>query len=541
MGSKNFDLKNSKFTISVKNNDLIMQDHLIHGVRIMPSISFIDAIYRYLISKNIDTSELKLKKIYCLEPIATSNDFNSKMQISVANNKSSLKVLGRSSKVSPDNEALSDWIDNFHCTVEYSDAVSERTIDIKELRFNAQVLIDMDEIYVHSYKAEVEHLDFIQSKGHVYETTQYIFGQLYLSDQSIEFLDYFHLHPAYLDSASSVLYGLDNFKFFSDKPFVPIYIEEFQAFDKLKRACNIYIDQASVIKINPDTIKLDIDIFDGDGKHVIFIKGLYLKKVSSPDLITKYASLDKFTDDTIKTYKEQATSIFGQSGSVMENIVKDVKASFSSVLEISPDDISTESEFYGLGLNSVQMLNYVIFLEKRLKVTLSPTLLFELETVGNLITHLNENYSDQYEELIKSSVPNITFEFNEDATPTTNMLDEISSTDSSSTNQLSSEEIFDSSLSDNTDLIEDFESFNSEDDNDIDSEALANFINEELAASDTAEEPALEDELETSLRDNLSSSEEESETISPDSSLLQNYDFDSILDSDFKKIGKNLR
>ena len=62
-------------------------------------------------------------------------------------------------------------------------------------------------------------------------------------------------------------------------------------------------------------------------------------------------------------------------------------------LQIEPDKISSESNFYGLGIDSLRAVEIIGELEDKLNLPISANLMFEYSTITELSTYFTENYS----------------------------------------------------------------------------------------------------------------------------------------------------
>ena len=72
------------FTCSaiLQNDNPILRDHRVHGVRIMPGVVFLDMVFRALRDRGFDIADVELRDILFIEPIATTERFDRKVSLS---------------------------------------------------------------------------------------------------------------------------------------------------------------------------------------------------------------------------------------------------------------------------------------------------------------------------------------------------------------------------------------------------------------------------------------------------------------------------
>lgn len=71
-------------------------------------------------------------------------------------------------------------------------------------------------------------------------------------------------------------------------------------------------------------------------------------------------------------------------------------------LQIEPNKISSESNFYGLGIDSLGAVDIIGKLQEKLNLSISPKLMFEYSTITELSTYFAENYEISHEDKILS-------------------------------------------------------------------------------------------------------------------------------------------
>lgn len=76
-----------RFSVLVKHDDYIVSDHVLHQVRTIPGVTYLDLITRFLAEKGISPRSFEIKHVLFREPVATSVHFDKKSPSSLRNKK----------------------------------------------------------------------------------------------------------------------------------------------------------------------------------------------------------------------------------------------------------------------------------------------------------------------------------------------------------------------------------------------------------------------------------------------------------------------
>src|SRR2546421_2053431 len=63
--------------------DFVMQNHRVHGVSVLPGVTFLDIVYRVLAAQGIDTEHVALRNVLFSEPVTTREGFERELRITV--------------------------------------------------------------------------------------------------------------------------------------------------------------------------------------------------------------------------------------------------------------------------------------------------------------------------------------------------------------------------------------------------------------------------------------------------------------------------
>src|SRR5437868_10389818 len=69
--------------IRLPHADFIMANHRVHGVSVLPGVTFLDIIYRILVAQGFDCGQAALRDILFAEPIITREGFERELRITV--------------------------------------------------------------------------------------------------------------------------------------------------------------------------------------------------------------------------------------------------------------------------------------------------------------------------------------------------------------------------------------------------------------------------------------------------------------------------
>lgn len=409
-----------KFSIIVRNGDFIVRDHQLHNVHTVPGVTFLDIIYRFLKSKGFNIQEVEFRRILFLEPVATAESFDKKIQI-ILEKSGNYWTIKTSSQKFKDNQPLSsEWISNFQGEIHINKETLSKKIDIDGLKQNSKGVYDMDNAYLFSRKAGLYHYEFMKLLGQVYEGEDYVLAEVHLSDLAKQYMDSFYLHPAYLDGSLSVpgillLHKLsmkDEMDSKDLKPYIPTYIDSFRAIDGFKDKLFVYGHRDNIRGAETkDIMHLDVEIYNEEGKLVALYKNFAAKQVRIKERIRDLAKnrieteIEKQKDQTLpveretiqKTTKEDLSSEPAEGEDRKQKAIEnDLRQMLADIKNKQIDDIKADIDFYDQGLDSTDLLQVVQKLEDKIGEKLYPTLLFEYRNISKLVDFLTEKYGDTY-------------------------------------------------------------------------------------------------------------------------------------------------
>jgi acyl transferase domain-containing protein/acyl carrier protein len=405
-----------EFYTLVQNSDFIVRDHQIHQVRIIAGMTFLDLIYRVLNTKGFVSQQLELRRVLFKKPVVTTENYDQNIQISLKKVSDFWKVTVSSQKVKDSQVLSSGWDDNLECELHDTQMPLSKTLNIQTLKSSAIQQGDIDEFYALNRKVGLSHYDFMKGLGHFYKGKDYVLAELQLSELAQQYLDYFYLHPAYLDSALNVSNGLYPDFHQETQLFIPFYLEAFRTLAGLSDPY-YYVYVENNISHNPsqDVVDVgDIGIYNRDGQIVTLFQRFAAKQVRSKDLITKLEQIElpdqpqlllsqsspsssPLPKEGITKQTQPVNPVFTeQTQPVSQVIIDDLRDMVARIQDKRVEEVNLEAGFYEQGLDSTHLLQLVKELENKLGEQLYPTLLFEYTTIKELTAYLEKNYADKY-------------------------------------------------------------------------------------------------------------------------------------------------
>ncbi|MBF0442552.1 MAG: polyketide synthase dehydratase domain-containing protein, partial [Oligoflexales bacterium] len=386
-----------KFEMTVDNENYILRDHRVHGVRTMPGVTFLDLIFRGLIDKDIAPETVELNNVVFREPIITTHEFDRQLEIAIEKSDNRGFIEGKSRKLFGKAPPEDRWDLNFQAEFNLKPLDFKKRIDVEKLIKNSTSKIDLDESYNFARSVNISHLEFMKGLGEIYRGEGYMLAKVNLSDFARDYLDNFFLHPALLDCSTIVPFLYLGNESLGGKPYIPMFIESFCACSRFEENCHVYIEEKNIIPTaSRDLIHFNIEIFDKNGNLSACFNKLTTKKIRSKELITVLE--EKQTSQEKETYVSVAQTFHenDEELSLESRVFHDLKKMIAEMISKSPDEISEEDGFYEQGLDSKNLLELVKKLEKKLGAELYPTLLFEYSNINELGKYLIEHFSEKY-------------------------------------------------------------------------------------------------------------------------------------------------
>lgn len=382
--------KGFQFVTAISNDDFIVRDHRVHGVRIIPGVTFLDTVVRAFLQKGIDPQSLEISDVLFHEPIATSESINRKVLVDVKKSNSGWSITVKSCDRNRSDDI--QWNINMTASASIVDKPLTGQVFIDDILSKADRSIDLDVVYECARRVDIQHLEFMKGLGEAYRYDGGLLAKVHLSQLAQQYLGHFYLHPAYLDAATICCFLLqDDLSVL--KPAIPIFIKRFNIAAPLGKEVYVHVRQDSSELAHGDILYHDIELYDEQGNILCCFERIGAKHIRSTDLITRLIASSQERQEKLSDSTATVDVVLPNDPEV------DRKAQFESHIaawiaqrkKVSPASIQRNTGFYEQGLDSSDLLAVVTFLEQEFSIQLYPTLLFEHNTLASLAEYLQEN------------------------------------------------------------------------------------------------------------------------------------------------------
>jgi acyl transferase domain-containing protein/acyl carrier protein len=273
------------FSMNLENDHYILRDHKVHGVRIVPGVTYLDLIIRC--SKQLFKTVLEISRIVFVEPLATDETYDRFVQVRFKKGKHSVsEVEVRSRRMDHHGNLYGDWSKHMFCRLHKMTKTPTQTMNIDGFKVSADRQLNMSEVYASARTVDIVHGEFMETLGMVYQKGREELMELHLSDLSNSYMDRFFISPAFLDGAT---FSGSSFHAITQNQisYIPYSIEQFNAYKPLPSTIYVYSKHKHEKYDTPsEIIKSDIYIYDEKGTLLVEFKNLAIKKIRHEGLIT---------------------------------------------------------------------------------------------------------------------------------------------------------------------------------------------------------------------------------------------------------------
>ncbi|MFC4534168.1 SDR family NAD(P)-dependent oxidoreductase [Sphaerisporangium dianthi] len=368
-------------------SDFIMRNHRVHGVSVLPGVVFFDVVYRTLVAAGWDHRRAVLREVLFTEAVATKEDADRELRVTISEPRGGEHEFQAESRWVKDGTPLSPWRRNLVGTLVLTDEEPPGPIDLRALKAAAERVGDMEDLYARARAEDIRHGDAMKCSGPLHLGPGHLLAELRLAAPEPGH-ERFHLHPAALDA--STIAGLGQTRASGEEPFIPVYVREFRAPERLGDAFYVYAPRPETLAPSGDVISNDYGLYDVEGRFVAGFTGLSCKRIRFPGLMEKLLE--------VETPQPAATVHADGDRTASKGLVTRLRAMVAARLGRQPGEVPTDVGFYDLGLDSVTLVRLGEELEQLVGQGLYPTLLFEYSDIDSLAAHLAATYEGIAEE-----------------------------------------------------------------------------------------------------------------------------------------------
>ena len=417
--------------VELRPDDAILRDHRVHGVRILPGVTFLDMTWRLLAAHQAPADSVELRRLVFRRAPAVDDTRGRELSLTVEPATPDLldtarddvhdlpRVIGRGRPegAAPDTA----WDEHFTCELHRVPSTARLPGPITA--DTGGETHDLAALYTASRALGTVHGPFMTGLGSVHVRPDGLLADIHLGDEARDHLEDFFLHPTFLDCATLVpsIYFAEAVRA-PQQPVIPIYIESFRAVAPLRSPhCRVWVPRAAAAVVSPELAHADIHLLDDAGRTVASFHRISFKRIRTAALITALttptpppptatprlelptqhappspaaAPLREPLSESLATEhappSPAATSRPPHADlDATRHVLRQLVA---GLLDQPAHTIATDVGFYDLGLASTDLLDIVQRLETRLGRQLYPTLLFEYQTIDALARWLAANH-----------------------------------------------------------------------------------------------------------------------------------------------------
>ncbi len=395
-----------KFSIIVTYDNYIVRDHRLQGVRILPGVTFLDIIYRFLIMRGYSIQNVEIRNVLFQQPVIATPEFDQKVTITVERINNFYRFTGMSYPIK-NGIQCGEWTINLTGEIHFSEFHITKRIDIKKLINECEREFDIDKCYSYTRKSGVDHYEFMKLLGTVYSGKGYNIVDASLGELAQRYKESYYLHPGILDGSTVVSGNSIRRKAETEKdntiPYIPIYINAFKAFNSLNTRNFVYIDESKIeMSSSQDILYFDVEIYSEDGVLNAYYRRFGCKRVrfegQLQNIQTQITGFEMHTGKSEEEADQTANKSRSESMPLRYRIEQDICSAIAEMLEKRAEDIDKNKEFYELGLDSKNIINMVENIENKMNIKLYPTLLFEYTNVGMVAEYIEREHGGAYSE-----------------------------------------------------------------------------------------------------------------------------------------------
>ncbi|PXX69496.1 Phosphopantetheine attachment site [Pseudomonas sp. LAMO17WK12:I10] len=250
-------------------------------------------------------------------------------------------------------------------------------LDLAALRAEADSQVPLQQLYAQARQRQLVHDGLLLAEGCIHRFPWGCLIELGVAPQWRQLMPDALFHPTLVDGAAVASAVLEDcLPAGDDGLYLPLHYGSFQARALLQEACVARVELARISTAN-DIRKLDIDFYDLAGRWVASLGELTGKRVRA----TLGASAVQAPQ---APQRAQAAKAAGPE------LASAILAVFARHLQTRVDQVDPQRGFFDMGLSSAQMLTILKDIEQLLSRRLNPTLLFEHNTVEELLGHLRQ-------------------------------------------------------------------------------------------------------------------------------------------------------
>lgn len=360
--------------VVVEDSNPLVRQHRLNGRHILPGVALLDVLLRTLEAAGESAAAWRFLDVVFHAPVMTDEftDRNLQVLVQVGESEGKAEIRSDGHRADPTNTGIETL--HLSCRLARGSSVFPTLLETSNEREQ-----DLDLCYRVTRKIGIQHDDFMKCSGKVWTTqNSHVIARIALSSSAAQRADDFFAHPVLLDCSTVVpLFGLRN-ETQDANLFIPFGIDEFYSSNKTaQNSIFVQIDPRPTVCFSQEVVRHSATLFSSKGEPLARFKNFTVKRVHAP------ASVGVQTFKSVTTRARLAGDILpGATGSFVRSVVKETLGLRCEQATLAGYE---NVPFFELGLDSRDLLELTEILEKRLKVDLYPTLLFEHNSSSKLV------------------------------------------------------------------------------------------------------------------------------------------------------------
>ncbi|PJN27395.1 beta-ketoacyl synthase [Streptomyces sp. CB02613] len=377
-----------------------MANHVVHGVSVLPGVTFLDLVHRVLIARGLDPVRFALRDILFSEPVVTCEGHERELRVTVtAGAPGRTRRITVESRWLRDGEPCAPWRENARAELVDCDEPLPPPLDVPRLQGALEQRRDMDSLYARTRREGIRHGGPMTCLGTLHRGGTELLASLRLDPTGAANEGDFHLHPAKADASTLVAFGQN--EEVGEEPFVPFHIGWFRAPHAVRGTFHVHVAHPEVASWSGDLVHNDYTLHDDQGRMLAEFRDMSCKRIRHAGLITRL--LDEVRAAPAQPVPQPVPELVprsapepargnGSPAAAVAVATARLEELIAGELGRTSADVPSDTGFYDMGLDSVALLGIGERLETLVGATLYPTLLFEYGTVAALARHLADTY-----------------------------------------------------------------------------------------------------------------------------------------------------
>lgn len=378
------------FQRTFTNQEFYMLDHVVDGAYNVPGACYVEMARQAGAHARPDKRIVSLSNNYWAKQLSSTGPaFTAYIQLTpTENNSSHYEIYSLNAE---------DKITHATGKLLYDDGVEagqEQQLDLEKIQSRCSQSWSREEVYKH-----------IHAEGLIVGPTFMPMQSIVLNEgEALSYLEIpqsvdetwsdYYLHPSLLTGAfQTALISNRNDNVDDDKVFIPIAISQLELKNIIPQQCYVYTQIDSKTRSHSELRKFAIYICDNVGNVLAKISDFVIRAQKIPHVDQAIAKTSAGRD--------RATTEKRTKSSEQSLVVDYLKQKIAPIVGLEPHELDANTEFEFYGINSVMILELNEMLELEFGDTLSKTLFFEYQSLGELSQYFLEEHAAQLANKLK--------------------------------------------------------------------------------------------------------------------------------------------